>query len=235
MDYAFIAAAMQKRWNTWNIQGFMILSLCMQVLLTIFARQRQRTSNRFVIFAVWSAYFLSDWAATFAFGLISNAGCQNSNEAQVPPDVLAFWAAFLLVHLGGPDNITAFSMEDNALWMRHLICLVAQISVFMYIFVKTLPNNRLLVSTILVFVTGVINYGERSRALYLASLENLKKTIKKDTGEEQSDDVHIRHTILKGLVVDIVPDLQECNKSRRYIIDSRSLSILHLISIEGLM
>ncbi|KAI4312188.1 hypothetical protein MLD38_037028 [Melastoma candidum] len=101
MDYTFIAAALQNRWNTWNIRGFMILSLCVQVLLAIFAPQRQRTSNRFVIFAVWSAYFLSDWAATFAFGRILNAGCRNleNNEAQVPPDVLAFWAAFLLVHL----------------------------------------------------------------------------------------------------------------------------------------
>ncbi|KAI4330940.1 hypothetical protein MLD38_029176 [Melastoma candidum] len=111
----------------------MILSLCMQLILSIAAPLRQKTSNRFVIFLVWSSYLMADW---FPFG---------------PP--------------GGPDTITAFSLEDNALWLRRLVGLVAQLSVFQYIFIKTLPNNRLLVPTVLMFVAGVINYGERTRAL----------------------------------------------------------------------
>ena len=69
------------------------------------------------------------WAAIFAFGLISNAGCQNSkNNAHVAPNVMAFWAAFLLVHMGGPDIITAFSLEDNSLWLRHIVGLIVSFS-----------------------------------------------------------------------------------------------------------
>ena len=30
--------------------------------------------------------------------------------------LMAFWAPFLLSHLGGPDNIMAYSLEDNELW-----------------------------------------------------------------------------------------------------------------------
>uniref|UniRef100_A0A0D9WE72 DUF4220 domain-containing protein n=1 Tax=Leersia perrieri TaxID=77586 RepID=A0A0D9WE72_9ORYZ len=33
---------------------------------------------------------------------------------------------FILVHLGGQDTITAFSIEDNNLWLRHLLNLVVQ-------------------------------------------------------------------------------------------------------------
>nr|GEV96486.1 hypothetical protein CTI12_AA530670 [Tanacetum cinerariifolium] len=36
-------------------------------------------------------------------------------------DILAFWVPFLLVHLGGPDTITAFAIKDNELWLRHLL------------------------------------------------------------------------------------------------------------------
>ncbi|KAH7532366.1 hypothetical protein FEM48_Zijuj04G0012200 [Ziziphus jujuba var. spinosa] len=42
-------------------------------------------------------------------------------------DVFAFWASFLLLHLGGPDTITAFSLEDNDLWLRHLFGLLQQL------------------------------------------------------------------------------------------------------------
>ncbi|KAI4330945.1 hypothetical protein MLD38_029181 [Melastoma candidum] len=60
MDYyTFITAAVQNRWNLWNVRGFMILSLCMQLILfilSIAAPLRQKTSNRFVIFLVWSSY-----------------------------------------------------------------------------------------------------------------------------------------------------------------------------------
>ncbi|GJN12070.1 hypothetical protein PR202_ga30315 [Eleusine coracana subsp. coracana] len=37
--------------------------------------------------------------------------------------LIAFWAPFLLLHLAGPDNITAYSLEDNKLWKRHLLTL----------------------------------------------------------------------------------------------------------------
>lgn len=46
--------------------------------------------------------------------------------------ILVLWAAFLLVHLGGPDSMIAFPMEDNSLWMRFLIGLVAQSSSYLW-------------------------------------------------------------------------------------------------------
>ncbi|KAI4312187.1 hypothetical protein MLD38_037027 [Melastoma candidum] len=76
-----------------------------------------------------------------------------------------------------------------------------QVSVFLYIFAKT----------ILIFVAGAINYGERIRALYLASLENLKKNIIKT---EKRLGNNIPERIIKWLIIDAVPDLEECNKAR---------------------
>ncbi|KAI4371698.1 hypothetical protein MLD38_010020 [Melastoma candidum] len=139
----------------------MILSLSVQVLLGTTAPLRKKSTNRFLVFAIWSAYFTADWAATFTFGLITNAQLRDLNDPKKVDDIhLAFWAAFLLFHLGVPDTITAYSREDNALWERHLAGLIAQPFTFIYIFLNTLPDNNLWVAAILIAVAGTIKYGE---------------------------------------------------------------------------
>ncbi|KAL4628885.1 hypothetical protein ACB092_05G270000 [Castanea dentata] len=47
---------------------------------------------------------------------------------------MAFRAPFMLLHLGGPDTITAYAVQDNELWLRHLVGLVVQSGVALYIF-----------------------------------------------------------------------------------------------------
>ncbi|KAI4365147.1 hypothetical protein MLD38_021161 [Melastoma candidum] len=223
MAASFIPAGLQQIWKVWNIRGFMILSLSTQLVLTFIAPLRQKTSNFVLISIVWSAYFLADWTAVFAFGLISSAGCSKfAGYMEAAGDFLAFWASFLLIHLGAPDTITAFPLEDNALWLRHLVGLIAQVFSFLYIFVKTLPDNKLVAPVLLVFAAGIIKYGERTRVLYLASLENFKKSLikslnkgggiklgsggpEKVTPTSEDRAVHL-FGIFMGLIVDIMPN-----------------------------
>lgn len=126
MAFDPIPASIRKVWDTWNLRGFIILSLSLQTILIFFAPLRKRTANMFMMFVLWSAYLLADWAAAFAVGLISNSQGDDSALAD-NGDLLAFWAPFLLVHLGGLDTITAFALEDNALWLRHLLGLLFQV------------------------------------------------------------------------------------------------------------
>ncbi|KAL3503291.1 hypothetical protein ACH5RR_037740 [Cinchona calisaya] len=51
------------------------------------------------------------------------------------------WAPFLLLHLGGPDTITAFSLEDNGLWITHLLGLIVQLLAVAYIISQSIPND----------------------------------------------------------------------------------------------
>jgi hypothetical protein len=44
------------------------------------------------------------------------------------------WAPILLLHLGGHDGITAYSIEDNELWNRHLLTAVSQVNDNIYTF-----------------------------------------------------------------------------------------------------
>ncbi|XP_059660114.1 uncharacterized protein LOC132306655 [Cornus florida] len=166
-------------WDLWNLRAFIILSLSLQTFLIIFSPLRKRTANNWIIMPLWSAYLLADWAANFAVGLISNSQ-GNTIRHENTEALLAFWAPFFLVHLGGPDTITAFALEDNELWLRHLLGLIFQCVATLYVFFQSLPDkfdNKLWIPTMIMFIPGIIKYSERTRSLYLASLGSFRESM----------------------------------------------------------
>ncbi|KAL8260246.1 hypothetical protein R6Q59_028199 [Mikania micrantha] len=68
-------------------------------------------------------------------------------------------------------------MEDNELWLRHMLGLFFQCLAAVYVFIQSLPRNRLWIPTMLMFITGIIKYAERTRALYLASADRFKDSM----------------------------------------------------------
>ncbi|XP_043720705.1 uncharacterized protein LOC122668174 [Telopea speciosissima] len=111
-------ALKQKRlknfWNKWELEISILLSLLLQIILGLTANLRKRRSSKLVAFVLWMAYLAADWVATFYLGIISSI-LNDSRHQWYNPDFLAFWTPFLLLHLGGPDTITAFSLEHSVL------------------------------------------------------------------------------------------------------------------------
>ncbi|GLT61474.1 hypothetical protein SLA2020_341770 [Shorea laevis] len=168
----------KKIWDEWNIRGIILFSLSLQALLILFAPYRKATKKTFVICLIWYGYLLADWAANFAVGLISDSQSGRAHpKTPENSDLLAFWAPFLLLHLGGPDTITALALEDNELWLRHMLGLISQAVAALYVFAQSLPNNRLWMPTMFMFIAGVIKYAERTRALFLASLDRFRDSM----------------------------------------------------------
>ncbi|KAI9085135.1 hypothetical protein K1719_032951 [Acacia pycnantha] len=159
-------------WNQWNVRIVILFSLFLQIFLIVSAPSRKRTRSFFVSF-VWLAYLLADWAAGYCIGLISNNQEQKSTLSQ-NDYLMAFWGPFLLLHLGGPDTISAFALEDNELWRRHLLALIFQLVTAAYVFLLTIPHNTLWLPSILMFVAGLIKYAERIHALYVAAVDNFR-------------------------------------------------------------
>jgi len=161
-----------------------LLSLFLQIFLTIFGRRRKYGWHTFIEkfwfgTLVWLAYLSADWVATFSLGILaqklgdSETNCINSNRGLIP----AFWAPVLLAHLGGPDTITAYSLEDNELWLRHLSVLGSQVAVAFYSFFWSWwRKDPLLSVAIPIFVAGIIKYGERNWVLRSASSEQIRKS-----------------------------------------------------------
>ncbi|CAN8272717.1 unnamed protein product [Cochlearia groenlandica] len=165
-------------WDAWSIRTTLIFSLSLQTFLIFFAPQRKRTSRKLFLSLIWSAYLLADWAANFAAGQISDSQGDDPEpgEPLKKAELLAFWLPFLLLHLGGPDTITALALEDNELWLRHLLGLGFQAVATVYVLLQSLPN-ALMTPMLFVFAAGIIKYIERTLALYLASLDKFKDSM----------------------------------------------------------
>ncbi|KAI8570234.1 hypothetical protein RHMOL_Rhmol01G0018300 [Rhododendron molle] len=111
---------------------------------------------------------MADWVATIALGKLS----QVQGDHKKGNALWALWAPLLLLHLGGPDSITAYSLEDNQLWLRHLLGLVVQISVAIYVILLSWKNSWFSFMSLPALVAGVIKYGERTWVLKSVSGDN---------------------------------------------------------------
>lgn len=185
-----------KIWEEWNLRGCILLSLALQIFLFFCAPLRQKCRRKLIVVLIWSAYLLSDWVAVVAIGVITKSQGDRCDSGK-NKDLLAFWASFLLVHLGGPDTITSFALEDNEFWLRHLIQLILQVLAAAYSFYMTLFENKLWFPTVLVFVVGTIKFGERTCALYLASLDHFGETVlpEPEPGPDYEEAVEIYSTM----------------------------------------
>ncbi|KAM3253927.1 hypothetical protein ACQJBY_047805 [Aegilops geniculata] len=164
--------------NEWEIQLLVLLSFMLQIFLFFTGSLRRSTTNKFLRLLIWIAYLGADSVAVYALGILSRReDATLGRDISIETHQLAFfWAPFFLIHLGGQDTVTAFAIEDNNLWLRHLLNLVIQVTLVLYIFWKSTSTN-LLVPSILVFVTGTIKYGERTWALWRGSLKNLASSL----------------------------------------------------------
>ncbi|KAE8706236.1 hypothetical protein F3Y22_tig00110403pilonHSYRG00245 [Hibiscus syriacus] len=66
------------------------------------------------------------------------------NGGTVPKNLIpSLWPPFLILHLGGPDTISAYSLEENELWPRKFLEIIFQFGVALYVTSKSLPDNHL--------------------------------------------------------------------------------------------
>ncbi|XVE94140.1 hypothetical protein REPUB_Repub01dG0255500 [Reevesia pubescens] len=174
---------LKNAWSEWEVRCLVVVSLTLQVFLIITAYVRQRYQGRSepaVAAFVWSIYLLADWVATVAMTTILRGTFEMQSA------LVVLWTPFLLWHLGNPANITAYSLEDNELWLRHFLGLLSNgvEAVYIYFRFRTagaqnfvgITNNiyyfDLMVVPIL--ICGIIKYGERIVALRCASDEQLR-------------------------------------------------------------
>ncbi|KAI4312806.1 hypothetical protein MLD38_037597 [Melastoma candidum] len=101
-------------WDEWELRGMVFLSLCIQVFLIFIGNRRKHSAGPFTTFFTWVAYLTADPVAVYSLGIITTMLTRSSDpRADFTLKLNAFWAPFLLLHLGGPDTITAYSLKDN--------------------------------------------------------------------------------------------------------------------------
>ncbi|KAJ6941839.1 hypothetical protein NC652_007796 [Populus alba x Populus x berolinensis] len=178
---AHFPGQLKKLWSKWEIVGMVLFSLFLQILLIMFGSRRKRITRIWIRVLVWSSYLLADMVAAVALGVLSRSQLgeigDNIQFAKENSSLRAFWAPFLLVHLGGLDTITAFSIEDNDLWLRHLLNLLVQGSVAFYVVLKSWDLSVLSFLTTFMLFAGIAKYGERTWALRSSCTENIRNSL----------------------------------------------------------
>ncbi|XP_075665002.1 uncharacterized protein LOC142634587 [Castanea sativa] len=157
-----------------EIQTMVVFSLAIQIILIVMGYKRKVSNSNKIVLLLWVAYQLAGWFATVSLSIISNHFAPDTKDPKF--SIAAFWAPFFLLHLAGPDTITAYSLEDNALWRRQALILVGQVGVTIFIIFRAWENELLNFLAVVMLIPGLIKIGERIWVLRSGSSENFKAT-----------------------------------------------------------
>ncbi|GJM90039.1 hypothetical protein PR202_ga06278 [Eleusine coracana subsp. coracana] len=125
-----------KWWEEWQLRIFLLGSLFSQFILlfSFILRQLPWSWCRWI---VRLAYISSDAIAISALTTLSIRQMLHKMDEEVKGSALeVVWVPFLLVHLGGQTNISAYSLEDNEQWRWHVWTLVTKVAIAMSVFCK---------------------------------------------------------------------------------------------------
>jgi len=206
----------------WEIQILVLLSFTLQFVLLAFAGTRRRKGSALFRIHLWLAYLMADSTAIYTLGHLSIRA--RSSEKQL----VTFWAPLLLLHLGGPDTITAYAFEDNQLWLRHLLTLAVQVAGAAYVLYQSIDSQKtLVIPSVLMFITGVLKYGERTWALKRGNMESIRSSL------DISDD-STRRQPYEGRVGTTELDAEEVLLGAHYVFNAcKSLFTDDLITSES--
>ncbi|OEL36444.1 hypothetical protein BAE44_0002537 [Dichanthelium oligosanthes] len=161
-------------WEDWQLRFLVLASLFFQYFLFAAALLRKRRIPHWFRSLIWLAYQCGDIVAIYALATLFNRHKKDEvATGRVHLDTL--WTPILLLHLGGQDGITAYSIEDTENWRRHLLVSASQIAIAIYVFCKSWWSDdwRLLRAAVLLFVPGVLKCLEKPWALRNATISSI--------------------------------------------------------------
>ncbi|KAJ4837949.1 hypothetical protein Tsubulata_015665, partial [Turnera subulata] len=133
---------------------------------------------------LWLAMYLAaDFFATLALGnmfhvnIVEPKTGSSGGGKYHSKSLLAFWAPFLLLHLGRHAKITAFSPEENETWASQAITFLFRELMALGICMQAMGKFPLLFSSMGVFVIGTLKFGERIWSLKVCTKHWLVSTL----------------------------------------------------------
>ncbi|XP_020156272.1 uncharacterized protein [Aegilops tauschii subsp. strangulata] len=183
-----------KWWEEWQLRILVLSSLCVHFFLYFSMWVRRVPGLRRLRVMVWMAYIGGHALAIYALATLFNRHKQWTTDAvgESSSDLEVIWAPLLLIHLGGHVTLSAYCLEDNELWLRHVITLVSLVTVALYVFCKWWSGElRLLLAAVMLFVFGILKFGLKPwtlrRASYSQMLASTDVSLPRE-GEKRSRD-----------------------------------------------
>ncbi|KAG5538889.1 hypothetical protein RHGRI_019435 [Rhododendron griersonianum] len=151
--------ALRKWWEDWDLRILILYILIAQLYLLFFGwNRRKKMSPLMMIVNVSLLYLFADLLATIALGKLSKIKVDEKDGMYA---LRVLWAPLILFYLGGPDTVTVVRLEENQLWVKHLVGLLMQGLRTAYALLITWSGNVLSRLAVLMFIPGIIKYGER--------------------------------------------------------------------------
>jgi hypothetical protein len=218
--------------SDWELHVLVLLSFALQIFLFFSGGLRRRNNHLLLRITTWISYISADFIAAYTLGRLSRN--LPATEEKHTHELTILWAPFLLIHLGGQDTVTAFSLEDNELWLRHLLNLVGQACLVLYVLWKwvALALYRVVIPAAFLFVAGSIKYGERIWALKLGSQNGLRASTSRDVTKDSlraAEEVEIFSSSRPGYKEIILHALQT-EQCVRYLFAGKKLDMLSRVS-----
>ncbi|XP_057497322.1 uncharacterized protein LOC130782037 isoform X2 [Actinidia eriantha] len=198
---------LRKIWEEWDLRILVLFILFTQLYLHFFGRRRRKSMARVLMNVnVWLLYLFSDLLATIALGKLSKVKDDDADDTTkrkgvskfgfpglsdtkktIPQIIRGLWAPVILFCLGGPDTMTVLRLEENHLWVRHLIGLFTQGLRTLYVLIVTWTPYGLSILALLLLIPGIIKYGERVWVIRSRSGEKYQGYIQLD--ESKIDEI----------------------------------------------
>ncbi|TVU17355.1 hypothetical protein EJB05_33383, partial [Eragrostis curvula] len=178
-------AVVPQWWSEWGFRIWVMASLGANVVPGLLSRTRRRSASgwwaigrRVVVGILWVSYQLAEKATSSA---ISGLTLCDSDVSEDEKQVVALWAAFLLLYLGGPDNLSAYALEDNKLSTRTFLEMCGNMSGIVYAIYKYTygggHSRFMLAASVIISVVGANRYIERVYALSEANLDKMQEDV----------------------------------------------------------
>ncbi|PKU75907.1 uncharacterized protein LOC110108599 [Dendrobium catenatum] len=220
-------------WIYWDVHAFILLSIFIQIVLLFLGHLRKTFALRWMQTILWGSYLIADLLANFVLFHL----CNVMDDFSFSNDIIAFWAPFLILHLGGPDTITAYSIEDNELWARHLLVLAFGLIFTFYVLFRSLPNMCLLAPTLLILLVAIIKYLERSYSLYKSSVNGFRSSISSSYRKLSLEDLNpsnqpfYLYSTCRPFFINLTPHLELYTKTRNMINDMPTKEVWRAMSM----
>ncbi|CAN6372168.1 unnamed protein product [Urochloa humidicola] len=184
-------------WEEWQLRVLILSSLFLQYFLFVTAALRKHRIPAWFRFLIWLAYLGSDAVAIYALAVFFNRHRKEEHHRS-SNNLPVLWVPILLLHLGGQNGITAYNIEDNELWRRHVLTAVSQVTVTIYAFCKSWSRNnqRTLMTATFALLPGILRCLLKPLDLKRVSINSLVDS----SGSEAKGEIDSLHEYIRAAV-----------------------------------
>ncbi|CAL5382429.1 unnamed protein product [Camellia sinensis] len=151
-------------WEQWDLRVLVLYILFAQLFFHVLGQCRRKSATGMMNnLNAWFFYLLVDVVATIALGKLSKVK-GDKDDVKAPNLLRGIWAPIILFFLGGPDSMTILRLEENKIWLKHVLALVTLGLRTSYILIVTWTwksGYAFSLLALLMLFPGLIKYGER--------------------------------------------------------------------------